>query len=309
MIVLIVLIIALSVIILFLLSSYICYVLVFKTTAKQKDYEEFKLPMGNVYVKYKDQMLAFMKEARNIPHEKIEIKSFDGLTLRGKFYEYSKGAPIEIMFHGYRGNSERDLAGGIQRCFALKRSALVVDQRGHGTSDGFNIFFGAKEKFDVLSWANYAYGRFGDKVPLLITGISMGASSVLLASELHLPKSVKGVIADCGYSSAKDIIKIIIKQIHLPVFIIYPLISFGAKLYGKFDLEDANVKKALKNAKVPIKFVHGKADDFVPYTMSEENFEACSSEKNILLVDGAGHGLSYLVEPEKYLKEVKFFND
>ncbi len=307
--ILIALIIALSVIILFFLSSYICYVLVFKTTAKQKNYEEFKLPMGDVYIKYKDQMLAFMKEARNIPHEDIEIKSFDGLTLRGKYYEYKSGAPIEIMFHGYRGNSERDLAGGIQRCFKLKRSALVVDQRGHGNSDGFNIYFGAKEKFDVLSWANYAYDRFGDSVPLLITGISMGASSVLLASELNLPPSVKGVIADCGYSSAKDIIKKIIKKIHLPVFIFYPLISFGAKFYGKFNLEDANVKKALKNAKIPVKIVHGKDDDFVPHYMSEENYNAISTEKSILLVDGAGHGLSYLVDPEKYLEEVKFFND
>ncbi len=298
-----------SIVLLFFITSYICYVLVFKTTAKQKDYEEFKLPMGKVYIKYKDQMLAFMKEARNIPHEDIEIKSFDGLTLRGKYYEYDKSAPIEIMFHGYRGNSERDLAGGIQRCFKLKRSALVIDQRGHGNSDGYTIYFGAKEKYDVLSWANYAYDRFGDSVQLLITGISMGASCVLLASELNLPPSVKGVIADCGYSSAKDIIKKIIRKIHLPVFIIYPLISFGAKIYGKFDLEDANVKKALKNAKVPIKLVHGKDDDFVPYYMSEENFNACSFEKSILLVDGAGHGLSYLVNPEKYLKEVKFFKD
>lgn len=303
------LIIALSVVILFLLSSYICYFLVFKTTAKQKVYEEFKLPMGDVYIKYKDQMLDFMKEARNIPYEKCEIKSFDGLTLRGKYYEYKKGSPIEIMFHGYRGNSERDLAGGIQRCFALKRSALVVDQRGHGNSDGFNIYFGAKEKYDVQSWANFAYRKFGDSVPLLITGISMGASSVLLASELQLPPSVKGVIADCGYSSAKDIIKKIIKQIHLPAFIIYPIIYLGAKIYGKFDLNEADVTKALKNSKIPVKFIHGTTDDFVPYSMSKINYDACSSEKNILLIEGAGHGLSYLVEPQKYLEEVKFFND
>lgn len=302
-------IIILSIILLFFVSTYVCFCLVFKTNEKQKKYDEFELPLGEVYLQYKDQILNFMKETKEIPHEDVEIKSFDNLTLRGKFYEYKKGAPIEIMFHGYRGNSLRDLAGGVQRCFALKRSALIVDQRGHGNSDGFIISFGAKEKYDVQSWANYAYKRFGDEVKLLITGISMGASSVLLASELELPPSVKGVIADCGYSSAKKIIKTIIKKIHLPAFIVYPSIWLGGKIYGKFDLEDANVTKALKNAKIPIKFVHGKSDDFVPSYMSEENYNACTSEKSILLIDGAGHGLSYLVDPEKYLKEVKFFND
>lgn len=307
--ILIIAIIIISILLLFFLATYVCYVLVFKTTKKQKVYEEFSLPDGKIYLEYKDQMLNFMKEARTIPFEEFEIKSYDGLTLRGKYYEYQKNAPIEIMFHGYRGNSERDLAGGIQRCFSLKRSALVVDQRGHGNSDGFNIYFGAKEKFDVVSWAEFAYQKFGSNVPLLITGISMGASTVLLASELQLPPSVKGVIADCGYSSAKEIIKKIIKQIHLPTFVFYPLIAFGAKFYGKFNLKDADVTRALKNSKIPVKFIHGTTDDFVPYTMSEINFNACSSDKSILLVEGAGHGLSYLVNPEKYLEEVKFFND
>ncbi len=297
----------LAITIIFFLSSYICYLIVFKTTKKQKKYEDFSLPKGKIYLKYKDQMLSFMKEARQIPFEAFEIKSFDGLTLRGKFYEYRKGAPIEIMFHGYRGNSERDLAGGIQRCFTLKRSALVVDQRGHGNSDGFNVYFGAKEKYDVQSWANFVYKKFGDEIPILITGISMGASSVLLATELKLPPTVKGVIADCGYSSAKDIINKVLKQLYLPSFIFYPIIAFGARFYGKFNLNDADVVSALEKSKIPVKFIHGTTDDFVPYSMSKLNYDACMSEKSILLVEGAGHGLSYLVNKQKYLEEVKFF--
>ena len=304
----IILIIISSVLILFFGVTYICYSLVFKTTKHQKRYDKFSVPNGKIYLPHKEQMIAWQKEARDIPHENIEIKSFDGLTLRGKFYEYEKNAPIEIMFHGYRGNSERDLAGGVQRCFALKRSTIIIDQRGQGKSDGNLITFGVYEKYDALAWANYAYERFGDSVSLILTGISMGASTVLLASELSLPKTVKGIIADCGYSSAKKIIIKVIKNIHLPSFIFYPIISLGAKVYGKFSLSDADCEKALKYAKVPVLFIHGTTDAFVPSYMSEENFNACACEKDILLVDGAGHGLAYVIGADAYFKAIEDFD-
>ncbi len=293
---------------LFFSVTYICYAIVFKTNKLLKRQKEYYVPIGKSYRVHKDQLIAWQKEAKSIPCEKIEIKSYDGLTLRGKFYEYEKGAPIEIMFHGWRGNAERDLSGGIQRCFALKRSALLIDQRGQSSSDGYTITFGVKERYDAISWANYVYNRFGDSVPIILTGISMGASTVLLASELELPPTVKGIIADCGYSSAKKIIKKVIKQLYFPVFIFYPIIRFGAKLYGDFDIESADCEKALKNAKVPVFFVHGTTDGFVPSSMSEDNFNACVTDKDILFVDGAGHGLAYIIDPEKYIENLKQFN-
>lgn len=287
---------------------YICYAIVFKTNKLLKRQKEYYVPIGKAYRPYRDIFINWQKDARKIPHEKIEIKSFDGLTLRGKFYEYEKGAPIEIMFHGWRGNAERDLAGGIQRCFALKRSALLVDQRGQSSSDGYTITFGVKERFDALAWANYVYERFGDSVPIILTGISMGASTVLLASELDLPPTVKGIIADCGYSSAKKIIIKVIKQLYFPAFIFYPIIKLGAKIYGDFNVEEADCEKALKKAKVPVIFIHGTGDGFVPNYMSEENYNACKTEKELIFIDGAGHGLSYIIAPDKYIQELKQFN-
>lgn len=301
-------IIILSLYVLFFGVVYICYAIVFKTNKLLKRQKEYYVPIGKSYRVHKEQLIAWQKEAKSIPCEKIAIKSFDGLTLRGKFYEYEKGAPIEIMFHGWRGNAERDLSGGIQRCFALKRSALLIDQRGQSSSDGFTITFGVKERYDAISWANYVYDRFGDSVPIILTGISMGASTVLLASELDLPKTVKGVIADCGYSSAKKIIKKVIKQLYFPAFLFYPIIRLGAKLYGGFDIESADCEKALQNAKVPVIFIHGTTDGFVPYSMSEDNFNACVSDKDILFIDGAGHGLAYIIDPKLYIEKLKQFN-
>ena len=301
-------IIILSIYVAIFLISYVCYFIVFRTTKRLKRQKEFSIPSGKVYLPHKEKLIELQKETKLIPCEDIEIKSFDNLTLRGKFYEYEKGAPIEIMFHGYRGNSQRDMAGGVQRCFKLKRSALLCDQRGQASSDGFLISFGDKEKFDALSWANYCYERFGDNVNLLLTGISMGASTVLLASELELPPTVKGIIADCGYSSAEKIIKSVMKKMHFPTFIFYPILNFGANLFGDINLDKISAENAVKNAKVPVCFIHGKTDDFVPPDMSEENFNACKTEKDLLLVDGAGHGLAFIIAPDDYIETLSNFD-
>ena len=111
---------------------------------------EYDVMTGGAFDKYHDQLIAWAKESRRLPHENVSITSFDGLTLRGKYYECKKGAPIEIMLNGYRGTAERDMAGGIERCFKLGRNALLVNQRGCGDSEGKVHSFGINEKKDAL---------------------------------------------------------------------------------------------------------------------------------------------------------------
>ena len=157
-------------------------------------------------------MVAWMKEARKLVTEEFSIVSFDGLRLYGKFYEYEPDAPIELMFHGYRGSAERDLCGGVQRCFALGRSCLIVDQRTSEKSEGHVISFGINERRDCRAWVDFAVEHFGPDVKIVLTGISMGAATVMMAAGEPLPANVIGVLADCGYTSAKDIIKKVIRQ-------------------------------------------------------------------------------------------------
>ncbi len=292
---------------LFFISLYICFLITFYVTKKQKKQKDFQIPKGKIYLPYKEKMVSWMKEAKTIPHQDVSIISFDNLTLRGKYYECNKGGIVEIMFHGYRGNSERDLCGGIQRCFALNRNVITVDQRGQASSEGSLITFGALEKLDCLKWVDFAIKKFGNNVKIILSGISMGASTVLLASGLNLPKNVIGIVADCGYTSAEKIIKKVIKDMHLPVFLFYPLINLSAKIFGKFDLKDANVSEALKNTKVPVLLFHGDMDKFVPYYMSEQNFNCIQSEKRLVTVSGAGHGLCYLIDPKGYVEALKEF--
>ncbi len=292
----------------FFLITYICFRMAFYAPDRDPaEYGTKVVPEGKIYEPFKEKMKKWAAETKAMHHEEFSITSFDGLKLYGRFYEYKKGAPIELMFHGYRGTAQRDLSGGVQRCFKLQRSAFIVDQRCSERSEGNVITFGIKEHRDCLSWVEFMVEHFGPDVKIILTGISMGASTVLMAAGQPLPKNVIGVLADCGYNSPKDIIKKVIKQMGLPVTVSYFFVKLAARIYGRFDLEELSPETALKNSTVPVIFFHGESDDFVPCEMSRINYEACRSEKMLVTVEGAGHGLAYPVNPEKYLSSLREF--
>lgn len=294
-----------------LLTSLICFLMVFYSPKrKQLDDDEYEIPSGEIYERYREDMVAWTKAIRSMPHEDLEVKSFDGLTLRGKYYEYKAGAPIELLFHGYKGNAERDLSGGVERCFRLGRNAILIDQRAGGSSDGHVISFGINERRDCHTWVNYVIEHFGNDVKLIIGGVSMGAATVMMAAGDPLPKNVIGVLADCGYTSAEEIIKKVVKDMKLPVWLFYPFIKLGARIFGGFDLEETSPMEAMKKCTLPIVFVHGDTDDFVPYDMSVRLHEACASEKKTLItIKGAGHGLAYPADKDGYVENLKNVRD
>lgn len=290
-----------------LTAAYICFFMAFYVTKKQKQTKELDIPPGKEYEPFRDVMLDFMKEVKQIPFTDMYITSFDGLTLHGKFYEYEKGAPIEIMFHGYRGSAERDLCGGVQRCFSLGRSVLLVDQRAAGKSEGNIISFGVNESKDLCLWAEHIVKTLGEDIKIILCGISMGAATVMMAADKKLPENVVGILADCGYTSAKEMIVKTIKEMHLPPRLLYPFVKLGARIFGHFDLEENPPIESVRECKLPIIFFHGEADGFVPCAMSERLYDVCNAPKRIITVKGAEHGLSYLVDKERYLKEVADF--
>lgn len=293
-----------------LIISYVCYRMAFYApNPPRPENGEVEIPKGEIYEPFREKMVTWGLETRQLPHEDIQITSFDGLPLWGKFYEFKPGAPIELMFHGYRGGAERDLSGGVQRCFRLGRSALIVDQRCSGRSGGNVITFGIREHKDCLAWAKFAAAHFGPDVKIILTGISMGAATVMMAAGEALPEQVIGVLADCGYSSPKAIILEVLKQMKLPPKLCYPFVKLAARIYGHFDLEENSPEEALKRAKVPVIFFHGEADDFVPCHMSRTCYDACVSRKMLITVPGAGHGLSYPMDTQGYLTAVKRFFD
>lgn len=291
-----------------ILISYICFYVVFYVPRNNNNLsDEIPLPEGELYEPYHPMMKKWILEARSFPQEDFYIKSHDGLTLHAKYFKFQPGATMEIMFHGYRGSAERDLSGGIQRCFSLGRNVLIVDQRTSCGSEGHVISFGINEHQDCLRWIDFAVEHFGPDVKIVLTGISMGASTVLMAAGKPLPPNVVGVLADCGFSSPKEIIKKCSKDMHLPANLLYPFIKLGARLFGHFDLEEYSPLEAMKTCELPVIFFHGETDSYVPCHMSHDIYDVCNSPKRLVTIPNAGHGLVYLVDNKRYFEEVVSF--
>ncbi len=242
-----------------------------------------------------------------LPYEAVSITSHDGLHLMGKYYHVQKGAPLQIQMHGYRGSGARDFCGGTKLARNSGHNVLVIDERSHGGSDGHTITMGIKERYDCLDWISYANKRFGTDTKILLVGLSMGSATVLMASELELPPNVVGIIADCPYSSPKEIVKRVAKGMHFPPNLAYPFIRLGALIFGHFNIEESDAVSAVKNAKIPILLIHGEADSFVPCEMSRKIYEACEAPKMLETFPGAEHGMSYMSDIPRYRQVIKNF--
>lgn len=240
--------------------------------------------------------------------EQVSIKSRDGLKLNGYYLPCENAVRTIVCVNGFRGNGKKDFLMVSRFYHEHGSSILMIDQRGCGLSEG-EMCFGVMGRYDCISWLQYLVGRLGDEMPLYLDGVSMGAATVLMASELDLPENVKGIIADCGYTTPWEIMKYASNHIfHLPAFPMLPITNFVYYIRNGYSMKDASATEAVKNSKVPILFVHGAADDFVPTEMSRVNYEACKSPKHIEIIEGAAHAMSYMVEKE-HCEEVilKFF--
>lgn len=298
---------AAAAILLTLLTAYICFRIVFNASRKGENHEEISLPAGKAYVPYKEEIIHWTQRKRALPYQEFCIQSFDGLTLRGRYFEYEPGAPIELMVHGYHGTAERDMSAGIFRSFSVGHSAFLVDQRASGYSDGHVITFGINESRDCRQWVDFLIEHFGPEVRIMLAGISMGAATVLMAAGEPLPEQVEGVLSDCGFTSAKEIICEVMKKLHLPPKLLYPFMRLGARLYGGFALEERSPIEAVARCPLPVIFYHGDNDQLVPHWMSKANFDACAAPKKLVTIPGAGHGLAFLRDKEGYLRELVAF--
>ena len=296
--------------------------------------EPHAMPKGRQYDTYKDAIYENVERVLKAECEEVEIRSADGLRLFGRFYagtgdwigkedgmrrtdgsvETENGTeteagnrPLALFFHGYRSPAQRDGCGGFQMMREMGMDVLMVDQRAHGRSQGKAITMGIKEQQDCLDWIQYCMNRFGPEKPMILIGISMGAATVLLAAGHSLPSCVKGVVADCEYSSVKKIMKQEIGKMGLPEEAGWQLVKLGAKLFGGFDPEDGEVAEKLQHCQIPVLLIHGQEDRFVPCEMSMENFESMNCEKQLLTVPGAGHGMSWYLDEEGYRSAVRAF--
>ena len=242
--------------------------------------------------------------------ETVAIDSFDGTHLVGHIHRAEKPKRIIVAMHGWRSSWSRDFAVISPFFWENDSTVLYAEQRGQGMSDGAFMGFGMVERHDCVAWVNYAVEHISSELPIYLVGVSMGASTVLMASgDEKLPPNVHGIIADCGFTSAKEIWRhVSTDNLHLAFEgLVEKEATALCKKWLALEPDAYSTLDAMAVCKTPILFIHGKNDGFVPCSMSEENYAACKAPKRILLVDGADHGLSYIVDQATYEAEVLDF--
>ncbi len=251
---------------------------------------------------------AMAQALKDAPTETVAIRSYDNYVLRAHWYPVEDAKRVVILAHGWHSEWNLDFSASSPFLRECGCSLLLIDQRSHGESGGDLISYGINERRDVLSWIEWLEQNH-PTLPIYLCGVSMGAATVLMTAGLPIAGRVCGIIADCGYSTPNEIIKLALKKniggLASPTM---AAVNLNCKIRGGFTFKDYSpIDAMVANKEVPCLFVHGDADDFVPWRMSLENYYACQAPKDLLIVSGAGHGLAFLTDPLRYKQKVLDF--
>lgn len=244
--------------------------------------------------------------------ETVEMESFDGTHLVAHWYPAENPKRTLICMHGWRSSWSSDF--GVIAPFWHENGCnlLLCEQRAQGESAGEHMSFGMMECRDCCAWGHWLNVNKPSVLPMYLAGVSMGATTVLMAAGLEeLPENIHGILADCGFTSPDAIWKHVmqdnLKLLYSPQ---RPVIDALCKQRINMESDSWTAPESLKRAKVPVIFAHGTDDTFVPVEMTYENYKACASEKRLFIVPGADHGMSYLVDRKGYEENnLRFFRD
>ena len=238
--------------------------------------------------------------------EDVFINSFDNLKLHGYILKTENSDKWAITVHGYTNKAE-SMSAMAYKYHSLGYNILMPDLRGHGKSEGSYVGMGWHDRLDILKWIDLII-RENKDAKILLHGISMGAGTVMMVSGEELPENVKVIIEDCGYTSAKEQLAYNLKTMFkLPSFPILNFCSLITKIKDNYFISEASAIKQLQKAKVPILFIHGDKDKFVPFYMLDKLYNACSSKKDKLIIKDVGHAKSESLKSDLYWNKVEEF--
>lgn len=235
------------------------------------------------------------------PHRDVFVTSNDGLKLHATYFPIGDEKKTVICFHGYTSEGMSDYIALSGYYMKKGFSMLLVDERAHGQSEGSHIGFGCLDRFDALEWIKFIIEQCGEDVQILLHGTSMGGATVLMTSGLELPEQVKGIVSDCGFTSPKYVFTHVLHSMyHLPAFPLIQLTDAVNKKTAGYGMDECNAAREVRKAKIPILFIHGDKDFFVPASMCDEIYENCASPKMKLIVKDASHAESYYKDTQAY---------
>lgn len=264
---------------------------------------------SDMFTEYAEEISAASLELEQYPgFEEVSMVSHDGVGLVGHWHPHSDPKRVIIAMHGWRSSWSRDFGFIADFWFEQGCSVLFVEQRAQNNSGGDYMGFGMLERHDCVDWVNWVKEKTGGKYPIYLSGISMGASTVLMAAGLNLPKNVHGIMADCGFTSPHAIWKHVTeKNLHLPYLVQGVFANEWCRRRLQVGSKECSTTDALRRATVPVLLIHGTDDKFVPVEMTYENYKACASQKRLFIVPGAEHGMSYHIDRPGYQKAVLDF--
>ena len=240
--------------------------------------------------------------------EDVSIQSDDGLNLKG-FYYPAKGESHDyaLLLHGYR-----DTHKGMEN-FAyvyntyMNFNCLLPDMRACGESEGKYVGMGYLDSKDVANWVDYIVTQDA-QARILISGVSMGGATTMMVSGLELPDNVVCFIEDCGYTSVYEQFRgELRKRFGLPSFPMLDAASLLCRLRYGWDFRSASPLDAVARCRLPMLFIHGAADSYVPTAMVRPLYDAKPAPKELWLVPGAAHAASYRDRPHEYARRVARF--
>lgn len=257
---------------------------------------------------YVEHLNASAERLRNSEYENVTATSRDGFCLTGHWRTCENPKRVIVAMHGWRSSWNKDFGMIADFWHDNGCDVLYVEQRGQGESGGDYMGFGLLERYDCLSWIDWVNARTEGKLPIYLGGVSMGATTVLMAAGLNLPSNVRGIVADCGFTSPRAIWKHVVRNnLHIPYRLHEAAISDLCKKKIQVSDEEYSTLDAMRACTVPVLFVHGTEDKFVPIEMTYENYKACSAPKRLVVVPGAEHGMSYFTDPKRYESALREF--
>lgn len=260
------------------------------------------------YGPFLDAMDRGTQNLREKPHQLVEIESYDGQTLAGHWFENPNAERLVVAMHGWRSSWASDFGFVSDFLHNNGCSVLYAEQRGQGSSGGEYMGFGMIERYDCLEWIKWIDSQNPKNLPIYLAGVSMGAATVMMTADLELPENVRGIVADCGFTSIHDIWQHVARRnLHLPYRIYGGLADSLCREKICIGTKDCSTLQALENSRVPVLFVHGSDDHFVPVEMTYRNYQACKAPKRLLIVPGADHGMCYYKEQARYEQAIRDF--
>lgn len=260
-----------------------------------------------IYAEYNDENLndaqKWLEEKSNYSGKYIE--SYDKLQLHS-YVVTQNSNKWAIVVHGY-GGSGKLMSDKSKYFYDMGYNVLIPDLRGHGKSEGDYIGMGWKDRLDIISWINFII-KENPNAEIVLHGTSMGAATVLMTSGENLPSNVKAIVADCAYTSAWDEFSYQLETyLKVPSSYILNVTNMVTKLKAGYSLKEASALECVKKATVPILYIHGDKDKFVPYSMMDKLYDATNSPKEKLTIEGGEHANSDLVSPFLYWLTVEDF--